>query len=44
MGLNEVAVMDAAIFEAVMSHSPKTKYANHRGFPRIILLQIFIDV
>ena len=39
-----MAVMDAAIFEALWRHTAQIKYAkrNYLGVPRIILLQIFI--
>ena len=41
-----MAVMDAAIFEALWRHTALIKYAkaNYNGFLRIFLLQIIIDV
>ena len=41
-----MAVMDAAIFEALWRHTAQIKYAkpNYKKFSIIILLQIFIDV
>ena len=41
-----MAVMDAALVEALWRHTAQIKNAKptHKGFSRIILLQIFIDV
>ena len=41
-----MAVMDAAMFEALWRHIAQIKYAkpNYKEFSRIFLLRIFIDV
>ena len=41
-----MAVMGAAIFEALLRHTAEIKYAklNYKEFSRIILIQVFIDV
>ena len=43
-----MAIMDAAIFEAFWRHTAQIKYMyakpNYKGFSRIFLLQIIIDV